>query len=32
MLRLERVCTAVVSEIGTAKTDFIEEYLQEQAA
>ena len=31
MLRLERVCTAVVSEIGTAKTDFIEEYLQEQA-
>ena len=32
MLRLERVCTAVVSEIGTAKIDFIEEYLQEQAA
>lgn len=32
MLRLERLCTAVVSEIGTAKTDFIEEYLQEQAA
>lgn len=32
MLRLERVCTVVVSEIGTAKTDFIEEYLQEQAA
>lgn len=32
MLRLERVCTAVVCEIGTAKTDFIEEYLQEQAA
>ena len=32
MLRLERICTAVVSEIGTAKIDFIEEYLQEQAA
>lgn len=32
MLRLERLCTAVVSEIGTAKIDFIEEYLQEQAA
>lgn len=32
MLRLERVCTATVSEIGKAEVGFIEEYLQGEAA
>ena len=31
MLRLERVCTATVSEIGKAEVGFIEEYLQGEA-
>lgn len=32
MLRLERLCTATVSEIGKAEVGFIEEYLQGEAA
>ena len=32
MLRLERVCTATVSEIGKVEVGFIEEYLQGEAA
>lgn len=32
MLRLERLCTATVSEIGKAEVGFLEEYLQGEAA